>query len=145
MNIGIVSCVKQKQEHRAPAEELYISDWFQKTKNYVKQNYDNWYIISAKHHLLDPKEIIDPYDESLYDMKADERKNWSRIVYNQIYKKFLNPDSIRFFIFAGIKYRQYLLPLLDEASYTYNIPLNGLGIGKQLQWLKNNIIDKNEI
>jgi len=36
---------------------------------------------------------------------------------------------------VGIKYRKYILPHLKS----YEIPLEGLGIGKQLAFLKNEI------
>jgi hypothetical protein len=44
-------------------------------------------------------------------------------------------DKDKFIFLAGSKYRKYILPYLKN----YDIPLEGLGIGKQLAFLKNEI------
>jgi hypothetical protein len=38
-------------------------------------------------------------------------------------------------VFAGLRYREFLMEHLNQ-RWTVEVPLEGLGIGKQLQWLK---------
>jgi hypothetical protein len=66
--IYLPSCVAQKAETCRPAEELYISDWFRNARSYVTARMgprDRWYILSAKHHLVEPRREICPYNETL--------------------------------------------------------------------------------
>ena len=66
--------------------------------------------------------------------KAHEVKEWAENVIKQISIKYdLNKD--KFIFLAGSKYRKYILPHLKN----YEIPLEGLGIGMQLAFLKNEI------
>ena len=53
--IGLVSCTKTKLEQPAPPAELYApSPLFSKARQYCEQNHDDWFILSAKHYLLEP-------------------------------------------------------------------------------------------
>nr|WP_139185694.1 DUF6884 domain-containing protein [Bacillus sp. OK048] len=79
--------------------------------------------------------IISPYDVTLNNMKVAERKNWSENVFDEIQREL--PYESHIYIFASEKYRQYLLPNLEEAGFTCNVPLKGTGFGEQIQYLKN--------
>jgi hypothetical protein len=63
--------VSKKQLGIHKAEELYISDWFIKAKKYIKQNYNEWYILSAKHGLIKPNDLIETYNEYLPKMTLE--------------------------------------------------------------------------
>ncbi len=65
LRIGLVACAKRKLDHKSRAEDLYASTLFSKAKEYAEKNYEEWFILSAKYHLVDPNQEIDPYDESL--------------------------------------------------------------------------------
>ena len=53
--IGLISCTKSKRDEPAPPRDLYEpSTLFQKAREYCENTYDEWYILSAKHGLLDP-------------------------------------------------------------------------------------------
>ncbi len=77
LRIGLVGCVKDNKSYRCKAKDLYVSDLFRKAKTYAERNYDHWFILSAKHHLVDPETEIDPYDKTLNDANDLERKKWS--------------------------------------------------------------------
>ena len=76
--IALVSCVSKKQTSLMPAKDLNCSDWFIKVSKYVQIIADQWFILSAKHGLVHPDEMIAPYDKTLNKMKADERREWAR-------------------------------------------------------------------
>ena len=63
MEIGLVSCTKSKREQATEPADLYMpSTFFSKAREYVEANHDRLYILSAKHHLLDPSgPSIEPY------------------------------------------------------------------------------------
>ena len=63
-------------------------------------------------------------------MRADEIKAWSAHVLEQLKVK-TDITTDEFIFLAGTNYRKYLLPHISN----YQIPMEGLQIGKQLQWL----------
>lgn len=135
--IGFVSCVSKKLPHAAPAEELYTSPLFKKASAYVRAHCDRWFILSAKHGLLLPSTVIEPYDVTLNKMPAADRRQWAERVLPDIYANCDKGDTLIFL--AGQKYRQYLIPALQEKVYKKEVPMYGLSIGKQLQWLGENL------
>lgn len=131
--IYLVGCVKTKRTGLHPAKELYLSAWFRKVRDYVERR-GEWFILSAKHFLLDPEQQIENYNLSLYELNAGERKEWAKQVIEE-FEKVSCPSEVRVVIFAGKRYREFLVPLLKEAVIQVDIPLEGLGLGMQLQWL----------
>lgn len=131
--VCLVSCVGKKTERPNPAERLYQSTWFNKAKEYAETASGEWGILSAKHGLVSPTDIIEPYDETLNNMPAADRKEWSRSVAKAIKDHYRSNTKI--VVLAGKKYREYLLPLLHDDGYEVEVPMEGLGIGEQLGWL----------
>jgi hypothetical protein len=93
-------------------------------------------VLSAKYGLIRQQDVIEPYDLTLNDMKAAERKAWSELVLKQIDNFQLNLKQIDFY--AGVKYREYLIPVLEQTGIVCNVPLQGKGIGEQLQYYSLN-------
>ncbi|MBT2616128.1 MULTISPECIES: DUF6884 domain-containing protein [unclassified Bacillus (in: firmicutes)] len=134
MKIALVSCTKLKANYPCSTREMYQeSTLFKKAVKFIEQkNYDEWYVLSAKYGLLKQHDVIEPYDLTLNNMKAAERKNWSEIVIKQLDNLQINITQIDFY--AGAKYREYLIPVLEEKGIVCNVPLKGKGIGEQLQY-----------
>ncbi|MBN2385562.1 MAG: hypothetical protein JXB85_00980 [Anaerolineales bacterium] len=129
--IILISCVSKKRPYRAKAKDLYISALFRKNLAYAQRlNPDAIYILSAKYGLVDLETEIDPYDLTLNTISAELIKKWAVYVLHQL-SAVADLRQDHFIFLAGMKYRKYLLPHL--ASYV--IPLEGLPIGKQLQYL----------
>lgn len=130
--IVLISCVKSKLNYPAKAKDLYTSTLFKSNLQYAYQlKPDATYILSAKYGLLDLEQMIDPYEMTLNKMSEAEKKIWSRKVLNALQQK-ADLKSDLFVILAGMNYRKYLLPELTH----YEIPLDGLSFGRQLQELK---------
>ncbi|UYG95340.1 DUF6884 domain-containing protein [Cytobacillus firmus] len=104
----------------------------QAIKYIEQQDYDKWYVLSAKYGLLGQHDVIEPYDLTLNNMKVSERKEWSELVIKQIEKLELNITKIDFY--AGEKYRDYIIPALVQKGIVSNVPLQGKGIGEQLSF-----------
>ncbi len=130
--IVLISCVSKKLPYKARARDLYISRLFRMNLNYAQQfSPQKVFILSAKYGLVQLDEEIEPYDVTLNKMTARERRNWAAKVVSQL-REHCDLENDHFVILAGQKYRQYLLPHLTS----YEVPLAGLPIGKQLQFLK---------
>lgn len=141
IKIALVSCTKIKQVFPCDARTMYSkSPLFSKIVRFVEQReYTDWYIMSAKYGLITKDQIIDPYDITLNKLKSAQRKAWAELVFKAI--SDLDVTEIDFY--AGKKYREYLIPLLEMKHITCNVPLQRLGIGEQLKYLSKNLLLEN--
>jgi len=136
--VVLISCVSEKLHHKSQAQDLYISPLFKKNLQYAKSlNPDKIFILSAKYELLGINDEIEPYDKTLNKMRSNEIKEWANNVLNQLGEK-TDLENDEFVFLAGNNYRKFLLSHIKH----YNIPMQGLSIGKQLQWLTKR--NKNE-
>ena len=132
--VVLVSCVKKKQAIASAARDLYLSQLFRGMRRYAEANADVWYILSAEHGVLAPDQVIEPYERTLNRMPKRERETWAELVKKQLLATL--PDGAEITILAGLRYRAAIEPFLRERGFPVSIPLKGLGIGKQLQRLK---------
>lgn len=131
--IVLISCVSKKRSYKSKATDLYISALFQKNLAYAqKLKPYAIYILSAKHGLLDLETEIEPYDFTLNNMSAGEVKAWAGKVFKQLSKQ-ADIKQDHFIFLAGMKYRKYLTPHISS----FEVPLKGMSIGKQLQYLSD--------
>ncbi len=116
-------------------KDIYASDWFQSALTYAKSlKSDAIYVLSAKHGLLGLNDEIAPYELTLKNMHVAEKKAWAdRVVAQLVSVSDLQHDH--FVILAGKNYRMYLVPHLAH----YEVPMEGLRFGEQLQFLKGRI------
>jgi hypothetical protein len=133
--IALISCVSQKLDHKAKVKDIYISPLFKKNMEYARlRNVDDIYILSAEHGLLELDWEIEPYNKTLNDMKGKEKLKWAKKVYaDLLYNEDI--DDTNFIFLAGKNYRQHLEMILPHTE----IPMEGLPIGKQLQFLTREI------
>jgi len=135
--ICLVSCVKTKVAGTVAAKDLYNSALFTKNAQYASAIADKWFVLSAKHGLLDPEDVIASYDETLSKASVDVRREWAHKVYQQLRSLVMPGDSVIFL--AGEKYREYLVPLLEKIPVVVQVPMEGLSIGNQLKWLNQRL------
>jgi len=135
--VAFVSCAAQKLATRSAAQELYISQLFRKSRQFVETLGCRWFILSAKHGLLDPRTEVEPYELSLDRMGVIDRRRWSNGVISLFDELALSPKIA--VILAGKPYREYLVPHLDQRGIKVDVPMAGLKRGPQLQWLTNRL------
>ncbi len=127
-SITLVACCGPKLSSAAPAADLYVSSLFKKARIYAERR-GRWFILSALHGLVDPTEVIAPYDVTLKKMPAAKRREWGRKVRVQMENAGL--IGLPLVALAG---KDYVQPLTD-AGLVVGQPMKGKSIGKQLQWL----------
>lgn len=133
--IVLISCVSKKLAHPASAQDLYVSPLFRLNLQYARKlQPDAIYILSAKHGLLDLNAEVEPYNLTLNDMRTHEVQAWAEQVLEQI-KQRADLCKDHFVFLAGQKYRKFLVPRLAS----YEIPMQGLTIGRQLQFLSGRV------
>lgn len=136
--IGLVSCVKTKRAHPAKPADLYTSPYFEKMRTYAEREHDEWWILSAKHGLLNPDgEPIEPYEETLTNAGVKERRAWADSVVSEMELEGLFGGSVTFVVHAGKAYYEDLAPRLERhESVDVEIPTKGLAFGETQAWYK---------
>ena len=133
--IVFISCVKTKRKIKIEAKNMYISDYFKKSLSYAKTlNPKKIYILSAKYGILELNEVIKPYNKTLNKMNKVERKKWGEKCYNQLKNKDIDLKQ-RFIFIGGKKYREFLQEKLEKTE----VPMEGMGFGEQLSFMKKTI------
>jgi hypothetical protein len=129
----LISCVKSKLARPAPARLLYTSAWFRGVRDIVEARGAPWFLLSSLYGLVVPDEEIAPYDRTLNDIGVSERQAWA----NKVLQKLLPIASNyrRIVIFAGLRYREFLIRSLEQRGIVVDIPMEHLLRGEQLAWL----------
>jgi len=142
MEIGLVSSTKRKRAEASKPADLYMdSAYFKKARGYAESNHDSWYILSPKHHLLDPDgPEIEPYDnDTLGSMSGEEQEEWANTVFEQLQERDAIHDGNRLVFHAGREYYDLLAPLLEDTGVETELPTEGLKLGQTLNWYNERI------
>jgi hypothetical protein len=133
--VGLVGCVKQKGAMPTAARDLYTSPLFLGRRRYVERSCERWWILSAAHRLVDPDDVIAPYDVPLKDASVSARRRWAADVLEMLAEvaSLRAGDVVE--IHAGAEYRNFgLVDGLLRLGCTVENPTAGLGIGSQLKF-----------
>ncbi len=137
--IVLIGCGKEKLPHRAKAKDLYTGTLFKKSRAYAEKFGDDWGILSAKHGVLYPDEMVEPYDLALQDLDREKLEDWIRETNGDLRRRW--PGEF-FVCLAGELYgRAFQRPVNLQAEF----PLAGLGLGERLQALNVALRSKTEI
>ncbi|MDQ3573621.1 MAG: hypothetical protein M3404_01665 [Actinomycetota bacterium] len=124
--------MKTKVNHAAPAHELYVSTLFRGRRAFVEVTCDRWFILSARHGLVGPEEVLEPYEETLNDNSVGAKRAWATSVLCQLESSVSIAGTV-FEIHAGAEYRNFgLVNELLRHGATVEIPAEHLGRGEQL-------------
>lgn len=134
IDVVLVGCVKSKVDHPAPARDLYTLALFRKERAYAEAAGVPWFILSAEYGLVDPDEIVEPYERYLPSMPAAYRREWGSRVVEQLSHQFDDLDGTVIEVHAGATYLKAIRDGLEGAGATALDPLVGLSIGRRLAW-----------
>lgn len=150
-DVLLVGCVKGKLEWAKPvqARDLYASPLWRSRRKYAEQYAEvagrPWYILSAKHGLLEPDTRIGWYNLDLGDLPAAERRAWSQRVVDALLERFPAMDGKVIEIHAGKDYVDFGLATgLQKAGAVVQRPLLGIPIGKHLGWYKEHGVEEED-
>lgn len=137
LNLGdalvLVSCVKSKLAFAAPARELYTSAWFRKARDIVEASGAHWLVLSSRYGLIAPDAIIAPYDYTMNTLGVAERRAWAVDVLDKLLPELTGQRRI--VMFAGMRYREFLIEPLQRQGIAVDVPMANLRRGEQLAWL----------
>jgi hypothetical protein len=132
-SIALVSCVKNKHPYPAPARSLYTSAWFHKARDLVEASGARWFVLSSRYGLVAPETEIAPHDYTLNTLGVVERRLWAARVLDKLINEIR--DERRVVMFAGTRYREFLIEPLERLGFKVVVPMAHLTRGEQLGWL----------
>jgi hypothetical protein len=134
LHIGLVACSRTKANSAMPARLMYVSPLFRAASAYAERHYGpgRWFILSARHGLVDPEDVLAPYDLSLRQLGPRQREAWGDRVAVELTDRF--PAGTVLWFHAGVLYREAIARVV---AHQVRFPLAGLGIGEQLAWYRS--------
>lgn len=131
----LLGCVAEKGRIPAPAKDLYVSALWRKRRGYAEGTGMPWAILSAEHGLVDPEQVIAPYDRALKQEPRGYRERWSSNTAVQVVERLraLGLEAVE--AHAGADYLEHgLIAALQHHGIQVSWPVRGLKIGEQLAW-----------
>lgn len=133
----LIGCGKKKAAKPRAARDLYIGQLFSARCRFAEQSGSNWWIVSARHGLLEPSRIIRPYDLTVDKLSPVDAAAWQLGTVAQFLSEL--PDDVSLpnvsvELHAGESYSKPLIACLELVGIKVTWPVQGLGIGEQLHW-----------
>jgi hypothetical protein len=122
--VVLVSCGKQKLDYSAPAKDLYISRRFGAARKFAENFGSSWFILSAKHGLVAPDQILAPYDQDLSLLTARSKDLWVETIVSDLLK--CNLVSKYLVVLATGPYAELLRERLKQEGFLVIYPLSDI-------------------
>lgn len=132
--VALITCSAQKQATKTNAENLYCSERFAMARNLAKDFADSWYVLSAKHGLVPPDVILEPYDVCLNSLSKTARVEWGRKIIQSL-KHSVSLNSQLCFL-GDSDYFNILREGLRKIWPNVYAPLVRLPKREEVEWLK---------
>jgi hypothetical protein len=152
LRVALVGCGKTKTAHPAPARRVYTGGLFVAARRYVEAAvaaglYDAWYVLSARHGILTPDQVVGPYEATMGAKTVDQVAAWS----NKVDAAFRCSSPgyglwsamggrLAVDVLAGAAYAEPLQHLWATLPWTIGTPLAGLTMGDRLAWYKRSTL-----
>lgn len=130
----LIGCVSQKNEVPMPAKDLYRSELFRRRRLWAEASGKPWWIVSAEYGLVDPDELIKPYDTRIGQLPLEARERLATQVSSALEERLGSLDGVTLELHAGDEYFLTIEPTLRGRGARVVRPLGGLRIGEQLGW-----------
>jgi hypothetical protein len=106
------------------AGRLFRSSGFARAREHAVHSRLPWFVLSAKHGLLDPDDVISPFGTQIDDQPAGYRSAWGEWVVAQLADR-VRLDGVVVEVHGGVDFAQPLRQPLARAGATLEIPLPG--------------------
>ena len=111
-------------EESGAAGRLFRSDGFARAREHAVHSQLPWFVLSAKHGLLDPDDVISPFEVQIDDQSAAYRTAWGEWVVAQLADR-LQLDGVVVEVHGGVDFAQPLRQPLARRGAVLEIPLPG--------------------
>ena len=128
--IALVGCGAKKADRPMPARQLYTGPLFTAARGDVERRGLRWWIVSAKHGLVEPDRILEPYDLRLADVAS--RTGWAMAIVAELRVR-VELRGLTIELHAGRDYVRALETLLRAEGAIVEDVAIGLQIGERLR------------
>ena len=132
--LAIISCSKSKLAGPQRVRELYTGELFRLAVIAAELLAERWVVISGRHGVLHPEDIIESYDESVMSKSRRLREQWGEHVSGQLKLCLPTLEGSEVLSFVSAPYQEHLD--LSGVGACFFCPLQGLAIGLQKKKLK---------
>lgn len=134
-SIILIGCGRHKKRSPTRAGDLYTSSRFNVSKEIAANIGGRYFVLSAKHGLLEPDQVVEPYDVDISSLNEQEVIDWSEGVMGSIAKAAPNSTV------TVLAEEQYVLPLIEcNLRLGFNLKLEAPFVGLALEnvqlWLQ---------
>jgi hypothetical protein len=133
-HIGLVVAPGRQRAGIMRASESYSrSPLFRRACDYCQRGHDEWHILSARHGLLAPRQVIAADEIAWGLLSPAERGEWARRTAGQLVaRRERSGDAIVFVLYGP---RQYARMLQRAApSLRFELPLAGMTARERAHW-----------
>ncbi len=107
-----------------PARDLFRSDGFARAREHAIGSGRPWFVLSAKHGLLDPDDVVGPFAVLIGDQPAGYRAAWAEWVVVQLADR-VRLTGVTVEVHGGVDFAQALKGPLERRGARTEIPLPG--------------------
>jgi hypothetical protein len=132
----LVGCVKTQLDHSAPADELFCSPLFRLRRDFAERSGRPWFVLSSRHGLVRPEQVIEPYDLPLARQGVAYRQQWGRRVVADLAAAVGELGGLTVEIHAGAAHAESVIAGLAERGAATRWPQRGLNAGHHLAWYR---------
>jgi hypothetical protein len=143
----LVGCGKAKADEPTRAADLYTGSLFKSRLAYVQARGGPWWIVSARHGLVSPDQVVFPYDLTLPSLPDLDRAAWALQVVAAALDQV--PDGTRIGdvwleLHMGFAYADPLRRVAAAVGANVSCPVQGLRVGEQRQYYAGKVADLKE-
>ena len=115
------------------ADQFDASVVFRRARDYCLRVYPEWYVLSTRHGLISPRQVVGPGERPLWTLAADERAEWARGVARALdERQARSAEPLAFVLFTSQLYAELLARAAPHLAF--ELPLSGLSFGERLRW-----------
>jgi hypothetical protein len=133
----LIGCGIAKATSPRPALDLYTGALFRKARAYAATLGGPHGILSARHHVLDPAQVVEPYGERVERLAGESWVRWNHTVVAQLAGLTDPGDTI--VALVGPAYLGWL-DALERAGRKVEAPLATLSRPAMLRWLESRTV-----
>lgn len=134
VRVLLVGCVKTQLDGPAPAEELFVSPLFRCRRRYAEASGCPWFVLSSRHGVLRPDDVVGPYDLPLARQPVAYRRAWGAGAVRRLDSELGGLAGVTLEVHAGAAHVEPLREPLSAAGAELLTPLRGLTQGQHLAW-----------
>lgn len=132
----LIGCGQSKKSGNHPAAKIYTGNVFRMARLAAEASGYPWAILSGKHHLVWPTDVISSYECQLTLMSAAERADWDRRCVESLDSRFPLSSRVRVTILASRLYSDSIADLLRDYDCEVITPLAALDMFARVSRLK---------